>query len=32
MGMFVVTVNETEVALFRAEDYGLYKANPTCVW
>ncbi|XP_075886779.1 UPF0538 protein C2orf76 homolog [Nelusetta ayraudi] len=25
-------VNETEVAFFSAEDYGLYKANPTSTW
>ncbi|TNN03709.1 UPF0538 protein C2orf76 homolog [Takifugu flavidus] len=25
-------VNETEVAFFRRRDYGLYKANPTCLW
>ncbi|XP_026231483.1 UPF0538 protein C2orf76 homolog [Anabas testudineus] len=24
--------NETEVAFFRKEDYGLYKANPKCSW
>ncbi|KAM3608427.1 uncharacterized protein V6R79_025030 [Siganus canaliculatus] len=24
--------NETEVAFFRKEDYGLYKANPKCAW
>ncbi|XP_068428567.1 UPF0538 protein C2orf76 homolog [Clinocottus analis] len=24
--------NETEVAFFRKEDYGLYKANPTTFW
>ncbi|KAM6978658.1 UPF0538 protein C2orf76 homolog [Tautogolabrus adspersus] len=24
--------NETEVAFFRGEDYGLYKANPTSFW
>ncbi|XP_070832809.1 UPF0538 protein C2orf76 homolog [Chaetodon trifascialis] len=25
-------VNETEVAFFRSEDYGLYKANPKTSW
>lgn len=25
-------VNETEVAFFRREDYGLYKANPKSAW
>ncbi|KAM9347651.1 UPF0538 protein C2orf76 homolog [Symphorus nematophorus] len=25
-------VNETEVAFFRKEDYGLYKANPKTAW
>ncbi|XP_056280454.1 UPF0538 protein C2orf76 homolog isoform X2 [Pseudoliparis swirei] len=24
--------NETEVAFFRKEDYGLYKANPRTAW
>ncbi|XP_029936555.1 UPF0538 protein C2orf76 homolog [Myripristis murdjan] len=24
--------NETELALFRKEDYGLFKANPQTVW
>ncbi|XP_074514687.1 UPF0538 protein C2orf76 homolog isoform X1 [Sebastes fasciatus] len=24
--------NETEVAFFRGEDYGLYKANPKTTW
>ncbi|XP_071369229.1 UPF0538 protein C2orf76 homolog [Centroberyx affinis] len=24
--------NETELAFFRKEDYGLYKANPQCAW
>uniref|UniRef100_UPI0037E6F8D2 UPF0538 protein C2orf76 homolog isoform X1 n=1 Tax=Semicossyphus pulcher TaxID=241346 RepID=UPI0037E6F8D2 len=24
--------NETEVAFFRGEDYGLFKANPKTVW
>ncbi|XP_044073474.1 UPF0538 protein C2orf76 homolog isoform X4 [Siniperca chuatsi] len=24
--------NETEVAFFRKEDYGLYKANPKTAW
>ncbi|XP_034549695.1 UPF0538 protein C2orf76 homolog [Notolabrus celidotus] len=24
--------NETEVAFFKGEDYGLFKANPTTVW
>uniref|UniRef100_A0A3Q2ZN80 PB1 domain-containing protein n=1 Tax=Kryptolebias marmoratus TaxID=37003 RepID=A0A3Q2ZN80_KRYMA len=24
--------NETEVAFFRREDYGLYKANPETTW
>uniref|UniRef100_A0A672ZWR1 CB076 protein n=2 Tax=Sphaeramia orbicularis TaxID=375764 RepID=A0A672ZWR1_9TELE len=25
-------VNETEVAFFRSQDYGLYKANPSSAW
>lgn len=32
LGVFVASVNETEVAFFRRRDYGLYKANPTCLW
>lgn len=30
--MFVVSANETEVAFFKKEDYGLYKANPKSAW
>lgn len=30
--LFVVPANETEVAFFRKEDYGLYKANPKSAW
>lgn len=30
--VFAVSVNETEVAFFRREDYDLYKANPKSAW
>ena len=30
--MFVISANETEVAFFKKEDYGLYKANPKTAW